>query len=67
MKIQQASRITEKDEIQSSYTVGNLTVNWASRFNGSVTLEDTMCQTVLQRIRTQKNPEKRQGGDIFTR
>lgn len=63
MKLQELSRTITAGKVRSSYTVGNLTLNLTSRFNGKIALEDAMYQIVLQRLRSQKKSEGSQNED----
>ena len=60
MKFKEISRTVAPNEVRSTYTVGNLTVNLTSRFTDKVTLEDAMYQLALQRLRSQNKLGKGQ-------
>lgn len=62
-KFQELSRTETNGEVQSTYEVGNLTIHLTSRFNGKHALEDAMYEIVLQHLRSQKEPERRQAED----
>ena len=61
MKFKKVSRTaTANGEVQSTYTVGNLTVHLTSRFDNKISLEDAIYQIALQRLYSQKKLDGRQ-------